>query len=37
MLSFLFGTIFGMFVMYKISKCETNFEIKYNCEDDEEE
>ena len=36
MLNFLLGTIFGMFVMYKICKCETNFTIKYNWQDEEE-
>ena len=34
MLNFLLGTIFGMFIMYKICKKETNFKIKWNWEDD---
>ena len=37
MLSFLLGTILGMFIMYKICKCETNFTIKYNIKDEEKE
>ena len=35
MLKFLLGTIFGMFIMYKICKSETEFEIKWNCDDEE--
>ena len=36
MISFILGTILGMYIMYNLSKSEMNFTIKYNCDDEED-
>lgn len=36
MINFILGTILGMYIMYKLSKSEMNFSIKYNWDDEED-